>query len=314
MVYVSITKLNCLVILFGGEFDGIRVFIKMATISTASKVFAKAKDVLRDRLFNEQQITKLLPQLHEKLIEDPKYLAEIIDSWNTLFGSAGTPVQDVIIQPKIPPVAAPPNSSILARNKINMTNILADVEPDLLLLDPGKLFNRHDRIRNLGITNSLSEEWLLLYNAPRGLYLQDWVELTKKIYYVEEKIIDFLYDKKERKAMTLHPLVKSASVTEIDFDQIRTRYLFALRSGYKSLSHLYSVQTALNKPSLADLILVSNESFLSRFASYCSIEEYNSFSDMIKNHDIDEDDAEIFEKLAELSSLSDRNRKQGVLR
>lgn len=277
----------------------------MATISRANKALGKAKEVLAERLFSEQQIKTLLPRLHEKMIEEPKYLGEIIDKWNQMLGTAGSTNRQLAPSPRgsIPPVAKPPKTCSLA-DKVDMTNILADLEPDLLLIDPEKLFIRQERIRSLGITKTLAEEWLLLFNAPRGLYLQDWVELTKKIYYVEERVIDFLYDKKEKKAMVLHPLVKSAAVTETDFDHIRTRYLFALRSGYKSLSHLYKVQTALDKPSLTDLILADNRSYLQRFASYCSLEEYNAFSDLMKNHDLDEDDAEIFEKLAELNNLS----------
>lgn len=277
----------------------------MATLSSASKVYSKAREILAERLFSEQQIKKLLPKLHANMVEEPKYLAEIIDKWNILMSSVASSDPNLGQKPRdsLPPTAKPPKSCPLA-DKVDMTKILADVEPDLLLLDPEKLVARQERIRKLGISNNLSEEWILLFNAPRGVYLQDWVDLTKKIYYVEEKIIDFLYDKRERKAMTVHPLVRSAAVTEQDFDHIRTRYLFALRSGYKTLSNLYGVQAAHNKPSLSDLILVDNELYLKKFASYCSIEEYNAFADLMKNHDLDEDDAEIFEKLAELNNLS----------
>lgn len=263
--------------------------------------FKLLERVLLDRYFTEPQIGRIVPRLHKNYYQEPECLGEVIDTWNSIMNSASFNTME---QDCIPRVAKPPKNSIIGNLKLDMNSILADVEPDLLLLDPKKLISRHKKIAGLNITKNMAEVWLILFNAPRGFYLQDWTELTKKIYYIEHNVIDFLYEKKEQKTMDVHPIVKSAAVTEADFDHIRTRFLFASRSGYKTLSHMFKVQTALEQPTLTDIILADNKTFLKKFAPFCSIEEYASFSNLIKECDIDEDDAYIFEKLAEVNAIN----------
>lgn len=259
--------------------------------------------MLVERFFTEQQIDKVIPRLSQEFYNEPKYLAEIVDTWNIIMNTADPQSADYANPNHIPPMASAPPNSLMGLEKVNTATILADIEPDLLLIDPKKLFVRHKKVLSLGIVQNKGQEWTLLYNAPRGFFLQDWYDLMKKVFYIEHNIIDFLYDKKEQKTMEVHPLLKSAASVEIDFDHIRTRYLFALRCGYKSLSHMYEVQMALDRPTLRDLVLVDNKSFMSKFAPYCSLEEYSTFSDLIKNTEVDEDDKEIFEKFAELECL-----------
>lgn len=262
------------------------------------------REVLASRFFTESQIKKVIPRLHEEHIKEPKYIGEIVDCWNDLMSNGLSEFKDPELSDRYTPqVAHPPKRSFISNCGFDMNTVLADIEPDLLLLDPTKLLTRHRRVQGLGICNTASDLWTILYNAPRGFYLQDWIELSKKIYYIEHYLIDFLYDKKEQKSLTTHPLVKSAASVEINFDQIRTRYLFAHRSGYHTLSHLYDVQMALEKPNLGDILLADNKSYLSKFTPFCSEEEYNSFSNLIKNYDFDEDDAKLFDNLAELDSL-----------
>lgn len=262
--------------------------------------------LLAERTFTNEQIEKVIPRLHEEIMKEPKYLAEIVDAWNILMNRTSMDKEkfDTPSFDTVPSTAKAPVSSFLGSQNIDMNHILADIEPDLLLLDPEKLIKRHNRIVGLGIAQNLGQLWTLLYNAPRGFYLQDWSHLSKKIYYIEHRLLDFLYEKKEQKSMLVHPLVKSAACVEADFDHIRTRYLFAMRCGYKSLSHLYDVQTALDKPSLKDIVLSDNESFLDKFAPFCTTEEYTCFANLIKNHDIDEDDADVIERLAELDAVN----------
>lgn len=272
-------------------------------MSSRTNLVGKVRELLAQKLFTDTQIEKVIPRLSDDYIKEPTHLAEIIDTWNNLMSSSGPKLSHYSLNHS-PPLAVPPPSALLGQLKVNMNTILGDIEPDLLLLHPEKLVSRHNKIKGLGLTKNLGEEWLLLFNAPRGFYLQDWTDLSKKIYYTEHKLIDFLFDKKEQKGMDVHPIVKSAAISETDFDQIRTRYLFALRSGYNALSHMYSVQMALNRPTLSDLVLTDNRSYLQKFAPFCSEEEYNSFSNLMKNTKIDEDDAEIFERLADLDALN----------
>lgn len=266
---------------------------------------------LSQRWFTDAQIEKIIPRLDHQYLKEPEALHEIIDTWNTImrtFSESPIPSEesekDLFT---IPPIARPPQKSKLYSAKVDMNTILSDVEPDLLLLSPNKLKARHIKIQGLGIAQNLAESWLLLFNAPRGFYMQDWTELTKKVLYIEHHLIPFLTDKRERQNMTLHPIVKYAATVETDFDHMRARYLFASRCGFKALPHMYSIQNALNRPTLRDLVLASNDIYLLKFAPFCSDSEYHAFVNLIKNHDQDEDDAEIFEKLAELSSLRHRN-------
>jgi hypothetical protein len=274
-----------------------------STMSLSSKVSKCVRSVLLDRSFTDRQIETLLPRLHPEHFKQPELLAETIDAWNFCMRAKPISHELSLTGDTIPATASPPSSALTAKRKINMNTILAEVEPDLLMFRPDKLVQRRNNIQGLGIINNLNQHWTVLFNAPRGFYLQDWLELTKKIYYIDSKVIDLLYDKKEQKEMECHPLVKSAATVEADFDHIRTRYLFAKRTGYRELSHLQRVQAVHNRPTLKDLILVEDAVFLERFAPFCSTEEYNSFANLIKNHDLDEDDAEICSQLAELESL-----------
>lgn len=283
------------------------LLVEKATLlyrTMANRVYLlnKVREVLSQKLFKERQIERILPRLHGKILENPEHLSEIVDTWNILLGSSGMRLQHEDSR-RIPSVASPSSKTSIGDTKINMNTILSEIEPDLLLLDPEKLVSRHNRVKGLGIAKTLKEEWLLLYNAPRGFYLQDWIDLSKKIYYIEHKLIDFLFDKREQKSMEVHPILRCAVVSELEFDHIRTRYLFALRSGYAALSHMYSVQMALDRPGLRELLLTDNQAYLKKFAPFCSEDEYNAFSGLIKNTSIDEDDAEIFERLADLNAL-----------
>lgn len=275
----------------------------------SSKLLNGVREVLTDRMFTNEQIENILPRLARQHFEQPKTLAKIIDTWNIIMGTASTQTMDgsdkFSDDSRTPMTASPSKSSLLGNymKSVDMRTVLGNIEPDLLLFDPDKLRLRHQKVQGLGFAKDLGEYWLLVYNAPRGFYLQDWLELSKKLYYIEHYLIDFLYDKKEVKEMKVHPIIKSASIVEAQFDHIRTRYLFAQRCGYKALSHLYSVQVALERPKLSDLVTSDIDTFLRKFAPFCSLDEYKTFADLIKNYDHDEDDAQIFEKLAELNAL-----------
>lgn len=266
----------------------------------------QARNILTERMFSDSQVDKIFKRLPSQILEQPKYLADTIDTWNDLMDKPfGKMPKDIpLTEVDIPKVATPPKGSALSARHLNINTILADVEPDLLLFEPIKLRNRHKNILGLGLINSQHDLWTLLFNAPRGFFLQDWAELVKKIYYIEHYVIDLIYDKREQKTIISHPLIKSAAATEVDFDHIRARYLFASRSGYLGLAHMYKVQTAADRPSLHDVLLSDNHTFLSKFSPFCSEEEYSAFSNLIKNYSVDEDDALIFSSLADLNATS----------
>lgn len=258
-------------------------------------------------MFTEQQIEKILSRLPSRTLEDYRSIAETIDTWNKITARALAPEplrneeRDLSTTPG---VSGPPKNSYLAGRGFNLNTILADIEPDLLLFHPKKLINRHASIMDLGVVFKQSDLWTILFNAPRGFFLQDWSDLIKKLQYIEQNVLDLLYDKRELKSMEVHPIIKNAAVSEVDFDHIRTRYLFASRSGYLALAHMYKVQCAADRPTLHHLILQDNQSFLEKFSPYCSDEEYSAFANLIKNSYMDEDDARVFEQLADLEATT----------
>lgn len=113
-------------------------------------------------------------------------------------------------------------------------------------------------------------------------------------------------DKKESRRVNVHPLVKNAKAVELDFNEIRARHLFAERTGYKTLGHMYPVQTAEERPTLTEFLLSSDKEFLRHFAPFCKREDFNAFKRYVSSRpdDDDEDDADIFKRLAELNSMS----------
>lgn len=266
-----------------------------------TKMLDKVRHVLSSRQFSEQQIEKVIPRLHENLVAQPKYLTDILDCWYTLMTHHPDFTGQTGIE-MIPVVAKPPKSSPLHDSGLDINKILADIEPDLLNLCPKKVFERFAKLEDIRLIRNSSEHWAALFNAPRGTYMQEWKEILKKIYYIENNIVDMLFDKREQKEMIIHPIMRNCAVLETDFNKIRVRYLFAERSGYKSLSHMFNVQTALNKPTIGDLLLSNTDNYLRKFSPFCSREEYEVFSDMIQHKKIDDDDADLVAQLADLNT------------
>ena len=284
-----------------------------------SKLVGGTKDITRvltSRGFLSNQIDMLLPRLHPELFSRPKMLGEVIDAWNREMTSLTSheEVKDVD-RPYITATANAPNNLDLDF-KINMNMILAEREPNLLNIHPNRISTRKERILSLGIVHSIGEMWKLLYFAPAGFFLQDWTELTKKFYYIEHNILNWLYDKHSRKMLKCHPMISNALVSEKPFDHIRTRFLFAQRTGYKTLVNQLKVETSTNLIGLRELILENNEYYLQKIAPDVTMEEYNCFQDLIKNspHSESSDDAKIYEELAELENTRYEKNKERTAR
>lgn len=272
---------------------------------STKSIYDGVRKILKERLFNERQIENILPHLQDEYIQKPDYLREIIDTWNLVMSKqAGPKGHDHRgIAGQVPAVAKPSESFPLKGTKIDMNKILGDLEPRLLLLHPQKLIERQAKINELGVTHSINDHWLLLMHAPRGFYLQQWSELMRKFLYIQDNVLDFLFEQKKQREMTYHPLLKNAAVTEVDIDHIRTRYLFAHRCGYVPLANMYPIKIAREDPTLKELILDSDKEYLTTFAPFCSLEEYSSFANLIKNYEIDEEDIEVVNKLVELHCI-----------
>lgn len=282
-----------------------------------SKLVSATKDVTKvlvSRGFLANQIDILLPRLHPSLTTQPKLLGQVIDAWNNEMTSL-TVKGETFDKPFITATASAPNSLDLGF-KIDMNMILAEREPNLLNIRPDMIGVRKEKILNLGLVYNVGELWKLLYFAPAGFFLQDWTELTKKFFYVEHNILTWLYDKHERKALSCHPMVSNALVSEKSFDHIRARFLFAQRTGYKALVNNLKVELSGDLIGLRELILEDNESFIRKIAPNVTLEEYNCLVDLIKNSPEREsdDDAKIYEQLAELENIryEKKNKRRAI--
>ena len=266
------------------------------------------RNVLLDRSFTPKQIENIIPTLDPGYLKEPSCLAEIIDCWNTIMSQSltkpGGQASFVAGNKRIPTVAAPPEKSHSDRTvTLDMNSILADIEPRLLRFDPEKLIRRHENIKGLGVIQNMSEHWLILSRSPLGFYLQEWTELTRKLMYIDHKILDLLNTKKELKEMQSHPIIRQCRVLEADYDLIRTRYLFASRVGYLELPHMYKIEISAVRPNMMDLVLSDDRTFMNKFAPHCSLEEYRSFAKLIKLREVDSDDSDIFNEMAELETI-----------
>jgi len=265
----------------------------------------RLREILLSRAFTSAQVNKILPTLGRGYAGQPDLLAETIDCWNTLMASGHSPRQhNLYVTSSVPKVASPPSDSLLKKlYNADMNSILADVEPQLLQFEPKKLLQRHQQIAGLGLVKNMNEHWLLLFNSPRGFYLQDWEDLSKKVMYITNEILDLLYEKKEMKEMQVHPLVKSAACVELEYDHIRTRYLFAERVGFKDLAQLYDVTDSKSRLDLSSLLLSDDVTFMKKFAPYCKMEEYICFKKLVKQVGVRDDDSDLYEEMAELQSI-----------
>ena len=127
--------------------------------------------------------------------------------------------------------------------------------------------------------------------------MQNWSDFLLKYNYVQYRIMDWLQDRKKNKFDQTHPLVLHPQIMERSYDEIKCRFLFALRCGYRkgNLGHLQEASVVRN---LLDTPL---DVYLQKVTPGLTEEEYRVFEVVIEHLETSED--EIFKQLSELGSV-----------
>ncbi|KAF7491447.1 hypothetical protein SSS_06374 [Sarcoptes scabiei] len=166
---------------------------------------------------------------------------------------------------------------ILPRSKSDYKTIercflrtFSEIEPRLLLIEKEFLEDRIEKLQNLDLFRGKNDLWIALPNL--------------------EEIVS-------KRSDSQHPIMLNASVMENDYFQIKTRFIFAQRTGFR-----VNQSKDLN---LNTMFLTTDRDFLNIYAKYCSMEEYRGLEKLNSMETGTEDD-EIFEDLVKLSPKSNK--------
>ncbi|XP_054161540.1 uncharacterized protein LOC128959573 [Oppia nitens] len=196
---------------------------------------------------------------------------------------------------------------------VDFNHVVSKIEPKLLLMNANAIDFRYDNLLNIGIMGGNRDMWRVFVYAPNGYYLQDWTEFLKKFHYLNHQILVWLLDKKDVNNLHPHPIVRNSKVMELSFEEIKTRYLFAYRTGLKSVTtnKLLTNIKESNKVDLRALMLTPIEKFLKIIAPNCTPEEYFALQTLISENPIEEDE-QIIEDVVELTLPKMKHMKKNL--
>jgi len=183
--------------------------------------------------------------------------------------------------------------------KMTVNQVLSQVEPDLLLINPEAMSKRIEELKVVGFLSGNSDLWRVFVSAPRGYFLQDWSEFLRKFYYIEHRVMPWMVDKKDKHLITTHPLIKFPKVFECSYDHIKARHLFAHRTGMKAISVSNKLESKSSLINIGRLMLSNNYDYLQYVAPDCTQEEYLVFEQHIA--DTEDEDDKIMLDLCELA-------------
>lgn len=247
-------------------------------LSTAITFDSFTTRILVKHGFDQEQCGKIVDSLNPLLRSDShRIIAKSLEAWRTL---------------------------ILPRSKSDYKTIercflrtFSEIEPRLLLIEKEFLEDRIEKLQNLDLFRGKNDLWIAFTKAPIGFFLQDWEEFLKKYYYLLYKVMPNLEKIVSKRSDSQHPIMLNASVMENDYFQIKTRFIFAQRTGFR-----VNQSKDLN---LNTMFLTTDRDFLNIYAKYCSMEEYRGLEKLNSMETGTEDD-EIFEDLVKLSPKSNK--------
>lgn len=159
-------------------------------------------------------------------------------------------------------------------------------------MEPDAIVERNEQLKSINLIRGQKDLWILVTTSPAGYYLQDWAEILRKHYYINFKILPWLELTDDS---GLHPLVRSPRVIELPFNEIKTRFLFTQRAGFKELYSQY-----FSKVNLTTLLYIPVDEFLRLHAPHCTYEEYKAL-EKLNTTELGEEDDQIFEQLIQLA-------------
>lgn len=173
------------------------------------------------------------------------------------------------------------------------TNVFLEKEPRLLLVKPEHILQRIEELKSLDLVRGRNDLWTLFKKAPTGYYMQEWKEFLRKYYYITYKVLPWLEPKITRDS--LNPILQYPPVMEIHFNNIKTRFLFAQRTGYK-----INTVGKSGKINLNTLLVHPVDEFLKIYSPNCTMEEFRALESINANA-IGEEDDKLFEDLVALA-------------
>lgn len=173
------------------------------------------------------------------------------------------------------------------------TNVFLEKEPRLLLVKPEHILQRIEELKSLDLVRGRNDLWTLFKKAPTGYYMQEWKEFLRKYYYITYKVLPWLEPKITRDS--LNPILQHPPVMEIHFNNIKTRFLFAQRTGYK-----INTVGKNGKINLNTLLEYPVNEFLKIYSPNCTMEEFRAL-ESINAQAVGEEDDKLFEDLVDLA-------------
>jgi hypothetical protein len=257
----------------------------------------KIVSMLSEYDLSEKQINSIIKRIGNYLVNENQLNAnvirETIDCWKTSV--------------KPPKLRANQLDKIMAEDidydmTVDFNTVVSKIEPQLLLMNSNAITQRINYIKDLGITGGSRDLWRVFVYAPKAYYMQSWTDFLKKYHYLNYRVLEWLLDKKDKNNLHPHPLIRNAKVMELPFDTIRCRYLFAQRTGLKTVSVVNKLSNIENikKIDLRALMLTPIDKYLKLIAPNCTIEEYNAFETLLNEREPEEDE-QIIEDIVELT-------------
>ena len=247
--------------------------LRHAKHTLASTELQQTKLILEKNGFSENQTETLLTNLSEYMHKDsPQLVNSSLQCWRKH------------LRPK--------KGDILKNDELFYDVFLTN-EPRLLLLKSDFILQRIDMLKSLDLVRGNNDLWTLFLKAPSGYYLQDWKEFLRKYYYITYKILPWLESEIENDA--INPILKCPAVIELTFNVIKTRFIFAQRTGNKGSSCQNERQVNLNT-----LLKCPIKEFLEMYSPLVTAEEFLALEKLNASSAGEEDD-KLFEDLVDLA-------------
>lgn len=184
-------------------------------------------------------------------------------------------------------------------NHEDFKQVFWNQEVRLLLVGENFIENRIYQLKNLDLVRGQNDLWQAFHLSPAGFFLQDWQEFLKKYYYITFKILPWLNSTND-KTDQIHPLIRHPQSIEQTYMQIKTRFIFAQRTGFK-------VAESKNV-NLKTLLLLTENDFLQIYAPNCTVEEFRAL-EKLNMTELGNEDDELFEDLVQLSPKRQQSMK-----
>ena len=128
-----------------------------------------------------------------------------------------------------------------------------------------------------------------------AFFLQEWPDVILKAYYLHNRVVDWILNKKPHNLYP-HPIIRNPVVMEKSYDEIKTRFMFAVKSGYRSKALYQELSKATPYDIFNDLVATDLDLYMATVAKGLTQEEFLVYKEMLRLQDQEED--ELFKSLS----------------